>query len=456
MEKIKEKPPISNGEKYQVDIIGLSHQGEGVGKVNGFTIFIPQTLPGELVEVEIAQVKKSFGRGKLIRIIKKAPGRVDVECASYQSCGGCQLLHLDYQEQLNWKKRHVEETIQRIGGIKAPVQPVLGMANPHNYRNKVQLHFERGELGYYEAKTNSLVALEDCRLWGIETKVLVDELKKLLKISWAAKTNQLNEDLKGIVVREGQDKQLMVVFLTKTKNVRTILRDLTLLLVEAMPKHQLSIYQSINPKEEGNGISPKLSHLAGKRELSIKLGELEFFVSPAAFFQVNTSQAEVLYEQVAKYAQLKGDETVVDAYCGTGTIGLYLAKAAKELVGIEVMTQAIEDAKRNAIHNRIANAKFLQGAVEELLPTMVQEGFTAQVVILDPPRAGCDPKVLEAIIAMQPQRIVYVSCDPATLARDLKLLSYEVIEVQPVDMFAHSGHVETIIMMTKCGSEDKK
>lgn len=441
---IKKIAPIKVGERHQLVINDLNHQGEGVGRVSDFTIFVPHGLIGEQVEVEVTAVKKNYGVAKLLHLIKPIAARKEVECGHYHSCGGCQLLHLDYEAQLQWKKQLVENTIKRIGGIAPVVKEVLGMDNPYHYRNKVQLHCEKGALGYYRPKTRQLVPIDNCHLWPNSFAHVKRELEKALT------QRGLIDIVKHLVLRQGDGDQVMAVIVTKDKKDSGKLRELAEQMVDK--KVLTSCYQNINPKEGSLILGRDYVHLAGVERLVIKLGELEFFVSPAAFFQINTSQVRKLYQQVAQYAQLTGTETVLDAYCGTGTIGLYLADKAKKVVGIEEIPAAVKDARRNAYHNQLNNTEFITGKVEHQLPQMAQQGFQPEVVILDPPRAGCGQEVLTVITEIQPNRIIYVSCDPATLARDLKVLTgdgYTVEEVQPVDMFAQTGHVETVVLMSR-------
>ncbi|MDW7675920.1 MAG: 23S rRNA (uracil(1939)-C(5))-methyltransferase RlmD, partial [Bacillota bacterium] len=436
---------------------------------DGFTMFVPYSLPGEVIEAKVTAVKKNYGRGQVLSLIEPAQERRAVSCQCHDQCGGCQLLHLDYEEQLIWKKRLVTETLARIGGIEADVLPVLGMKNPASYRNKVQLHGQASagkdqetkakinkavsNLGYFAARSRKLVSVKACALWPSSFKPVVEKLEQLFV------KYQLVEKIKHLVLREGKKGQLMVVAVTGDSNDTSKLQQVAQELLTNSAKAEAtyclnvtSFYHNINPIEGSLILGREFIHLGGTKQLSITIGQLEFLISPAAFFQVNTAQTEVLYNKTAEYAALTGAEVVLDAYCGTGTIGLYLADKAKEVVGIEVVAEAINDARQNAIHNQISNAQFKVGKVEGLLPQMVQQGFYAEVVILDPPRAGCDPQVLAAISQMEPNRIVYVSCDPATLARDLKIMveeGYEVKEVQPVDMFPQTSHVECVVLIEK-------
>jgi 23S rRNA (uracil1939-C5)-methyltransferase len=356
---------------------------------------------------------------------------------------------------LSWKRQLVEDTLARIGGIKTEVKPVIGMNNPLYYRNKVQLHLDTSEnqgslkLGYYQAKSRELIPVTGCFLWSGSFPPVVDKLTELL-----AAAPHVNS-IKHIVLRAGDHNQVMVILVTDSRKDNNQLQEVAGKLISQPLANGVAVagvFHNVNPKEGSLVLGQEFILLAGAKQLKVKLNKLEFFISPGAFFQVNTEQTRVLYDQAAHYAGLTGREVVLDAYCGTGTIGLYLVEQAKKVAGIEVVADAIADARLNARHNGIENADFFAGQVERLLPEMVREGFRAQVVVLDPPRAGCDRQVLEAICQMRPDRIVYVSCDPATLARDLKVLTgegYQVAEVQPVDMFPQTGHVETVVLITR-------
>jgi 23S rRNA (uracil1939-C5)-methyltransferase len=451
----KKTAPVVPGDIVQVNITNLNQNGEGIGRFQGFTLFVTGALPGEEVQVEVTEVKKSFGRGIVRLLLQAAPARQEVDCTSYEACGGCQLLHLSYGKQLSWKRQLVADALARIGGIKTEVKLVIGMNQPLNYRNKVQLHLKAKEnkrginLGYYQAKSRELIPITSCFLWPESFAPVLDKLAELLTAA------QLLNRIKHVVLREGDHNQVMVIMVTDSREDKIQLRQAADKLIKEPLANRVmiaSIFHNINPKVGGSVLGQEFIRLAGAKHLKIKLGKLEFFISPGAFFQVNPEQTRKLYDQVADYARLSGRETVLDAYCGTGTISLYLAEKANKVVGVEMVAAAIEDARKNALHNKIQNAQFVAGKAEVLLPKMVKEGFHAQVAVLDPPRAGCDRQVLKAICQMKPERIVYVSCDPATLARDLKFLtgeSYQVREVQPVDMFPHTVHVECVVLMSR-------
>ncbi|MBS4024899.1 MAG: 23S rRNA (uracil(1939)-C(5))-methyltransferase RlmD, partial [Clostridia bacterium] len=333
---VKKIAPVAPGDVVQVNITNLNQNGEGIGRVEGFALFVTGALPGEEVQVEVTEVKKGFGRGMVRSLLKAAPERQEVGCDCYEACGGCQLLHLTYQEQLNWKRQLVEDALARIGGIKTAVKPVIGMNTPLYYRNKVQLHIgnreEQGRLnlGYYQAKSRELIPVSGCFLWPESFPPVVDKLRQLLTAT------PLVNIIKHIVLREGDHNQVMVILVTDSrKDTRQLQEASAMLMGQPLAKGVVvaGVFHNVNPKAGSMVLGQEFIHLAGAKELKVKLGELEFFISPGAFFQVNTEQTKALYEQAADYAGLSGRETVLDVYCGTGTIGLYLAKKANKVLG---------------------------------------------------------------------------------------------------------------------------
>ncbi|MFZ5944321.1 MAG: 23S rRNA (uracil(1939)-C(5))-methyltransferase RlmD [Bacillota bacterium] len=458
---MKEKP-VKFGQKYMVEISGLSHLGEGIGKVNNFAVFVPGTIPQEKVEVVITEVKKNFARGNLIKVHSPSAKRVEPPCAFADKCGGCQLQHIDYALQLQLKQRQVEDALIKLGGIKTQVQPVLGMDYPWRYRNKGHFQLEKNQgqiaLGFYEPGTHDFVPAKDSLLFSTVINKLVRYLEETLTIEdiklYDRERGQ--EGIRNIMVRESKATgELMVIFITSTEDWQ--LASTADSLTAVFPQ-VVSIYQNVNKTQQSVILGDKFIIRKGQEFIMDNIGELKFKISPQSFFQINNCQTEVLYNKAIEFAGLSGEETVLDAYCGIGSIALFIASQAKHVIGIEVVKEAIDDARKNAELNTITNAEFIVGKVEEWLPRWVSAGGKADVIIVDPPRKGCAPETLEAIAEVKPRRVVYVSCNPGTLARDLKYLTehgYETKEVQPVDMFPQTGHVESIIMMTNSGSKGK-
>jgi len=411
----------------QCFIDGISHSGEGVARIDGKATFVPFTIPGETVEVKIIEEKKSFQRARLEKVIEASPDRNDPACRYYYDCGGCSYQHMQYSRQLELKRQVVKESLKRIGGIDFEVKPVLGMEEPWHYRNKVEWHTgsktDQRTMGYYINYSRVLMGIDNCLLIS----------QKMQKYS-----NYIQDHLDELNIPEGCE----VILRQSSAN-----QELMLIFV-GTGSREIDFAKMLNYKEVAsiysveNGVA-QLHY--GDKDLPEKIFNLKYQVSPLAFFQVNHQQTEKMMDIIKEYAQIGTGDTILDAYCGTGSIALNLARSARIVVGVESFKSAIRDAKRNAFKNNITNCKFIKGACEQIVPDL-EEKF--DVVILDPPRTGCKPEVIEAVISKNPKRVIYVSCNPATLARDLKLFvksGFKIAEVQPVDMFPQTSHVETIV-----------
>lgn len=449
---------VNKNEQLEVKIEDVTHDGAGVAKVDGYPLFIPNALPGETVRVRVVKTLKKYGFAKLLDIIEKSPDRVEAPCAVYPACGGCQIQHISYSAQLAQKQKTVRNVIDRIAKLPdVPVHPVKGMDDPWRYRNKSQIPFdtEDGKVvaGFYKSKTHQIVDTDVCLIQTTEADDVMAMLKRKLQQLGIETYDEKTHTgmLRHVVVRKArQTGQVMVVLVTRHKKfpqkeavVKAICMELP---------NVTSIMQNVNTKDTNVIMGDETICLYGESVIIDKIGDTAFEISARSFYQVNPVQTEVLYSQALEYAGLTGSETVIDAYCGIGTISLFLAKQAKEVYGVEIVPQAIEDAKRNAELNGIDNAHFEAGAAEEVIPKWYKEGKRFDVLMVDPPRKGCDEKLLETIIAYKPKKVVYVSCNPGTLARDLRILEdggYRTKEVQPVDMFPHSGHVECVVLMSR-------
>lgn len=449
------------GEMVELDIHGLGHAGEGVGRLQNLAVFVPGALEGERIRAKLTQVKKSFARAELVEIIHKAPGRVESSCQFAKTCGGCQLQHLNYQHQLEQKRLLVQNALTRLGKLEnVPVLPTLGMQNPWHYRNKIHLQVQqvgnRTKLGYYSEGSYQLAATlgeQNCLLVDQDINEVVCTLEKLINeqgiaaFDWQKK----NGLLRHIMLRSGfKTGEIMVVLVTSNQNWPKA-KQFANELIKTHPE-VVSVIQNINTNPGHLVLGSQNRLLAGKETILDVLNDLTFKISAASFYQVNPLQTEVLYNKALEFADLKGDEQVVDAYCGIGTIANFLARHTMEVIGLEIIPAAVENAKESAATNKITNAKFMAGAVEKLLPQMIAKGLQPDIVILDPPRKGCEREVLDAIAQAKVSRVVYVSCDPATLARDLGILDklgYETLVVQPVDMFPWTGHVETVCKLSR-------
>lgn len=463
-----QKAPVEKNSDYVIDIKGMGYEGEGVGKINDFTIFVPGAIKDEKVNAKIVKVTKNFAFGKLIDIIEPSPERREPACGTYKQCGGCHLQHLSYKGQLDYKKLRVRDCLTRIGkqmvreendidsqGII--LHDVLGMENPYRYRNKVQLPVRKDngvvKIGFYAERSHTVIDMESC---CIQHEV-ADTVVKLVK-RWAAENNISTYDeskhiglVRHIMVRRAfRTGEIMVVLITNGKEIPAV--DEFIEIMKSNIANLTSIIQNINTKRTNVILDDECVTLWGKDTITDYIGKFKFNISPLSFFQVNPIQTEVLYEKALEFAGLTGDEIVFDAYCGTGTISLFLSQKASKVYGVEVVPQAIENAVKNASDNGVTNVEFITGECEEVIPELIKKGIRASVVVVDPPRKGCESSLLEAIVEMNPDKIVYVSCDPGTLARDILILDelgYETREVQPVDMFPQTAHVETVTLIER-------
>jgi len=454
---MKDKP-VHLEESYELFINNYSHQGEGIGRMDNFTIFVPGAILGERVRVKISEVKKNFARSRLKEIISSSPYRIIPLCSVYHLCGGCQLQHLAYEKQLEMKKGIVENALDRIGNQNIKALPTIGMKDPWRYRNKgyFQANQEKGKvrLGFYKAGSYDFVPASGCVLFSLQINRLVSYLEDQLSLQkvtvYNSKTGGGN--LRNVLMREsGSTGEIMVVFITIEDNLgfdQNILNDL----VRIFPQ-VVSVFQNINrsPKAVLSGKDFRI--LEGKADLEETIGPFRFRISPQSFFQTNVAQAKILNEKILEYANLSGEETVIDSYCGTAVISMYLGKHAKKVYGIEIEKSAIRDAKINCGLNNISNIKFFTGRAEEGLYKWKRIGEEVHLVIVDPPRGGCSSKVLKGIIKIKPKKIIYVSCNPATLARDIKYLTkdddYKLKEVLPIDMFPQTSHIECIASLER-------
>lgn len=461
-----------------VEITGYTHEGAGVGRIAGRVVFVPGALQGEQVLVEVDGAKRSqkgFLRGKIIEILKPSSERIAPACGVFAQCGGCQLQHVNYAAQLQIKEDIVQDTLRRLGGFtEIKVQPVLGMANPWGYRNKghFQVGLQQGKikLGFFEEGSHSLVA-EPCQhLFSPKVTDLVKFLEGLLTAEQVkvAEAEAGVPGLRYVLLRESHATgEILVVFIysgpysdKKEDIAREISRKFPEVVGVCQNKNTRAAGTVLGDEYGGNSgnnvglgnTAKQIEVIWGRDWLEDKIGPFSFVISPASFFQINSVQTAVLYEKALEFAALTGEEEVVDAYCGIGTISLFLAQRARKVTGIEIVPAAVADAQKNAARNGVGNVEFLQGKAEVVLPEMAAKWARPQVVVVDPPRKGCDRALLDSIIEVAPERVVYVSCNPATLARDLRRLvdgGYAICEVQPVDMFPQTGHVECVVLMSR-------
>lgn len=445
--------PVKKNDYIDVEFVDLTHEGQGVAKIDGFPIFVPDGLPGEKANIKILKVKKNYGYGKLIEIKERSPYRVDIPKEEKHKYGGCQLHHMSYEGQLHFKQNLVEQTLARIGKLQdVTIHPIIGMDEPFHYRNKAQVPVgeKDGRLisGFFKPRTHEIIDTDES---VIHIEAINRAIRVVKGICNDLEIKAYNEEghtgvLRHIMARYGkQTDELMIVLVTRTEKLphqEAIVKKI----VEALPNVK-SIVQNINPKRTNVILGEKNKLIWGREVIYDYIGNIQFAISPLSFYQVNPVQTKVLYEKALEYAQLTGNEVVVDAYCGIGTISLFLAQKARKVYGVEIVPDAIEDAKKNAKLNGITNVEFAAGEAETVIPKWAEAGIHPDVVVVDPPRKGCDQTLLQTIMEMKPKRVVYVSCNPATLARDLQILEsggYKTIEVQPVDMFPQTTHVECV------------
>ncbi len=489
-------PVCQKNDELILDIEDLGTEGEGIGKIQGYTLFVKDALVGDKVRVKIMKTKKSYAYAKLLEIIEPSEWRTEPACPVARQCGGCQLQHCTYEKQLEWKRKKINDCLKRIGGFEnIEAEPVIGMEEPYYYRNKAQFpvgYSKDGSIitGFYAGRTHNIIPFKNCllqhpcnsRILGIITRFLdennipayneathkgivrhiitrtaqatgevmvclvinADKLPATDKLVQMLLESDITEDKGTKESKENKEgkvnKENKVNKETKDRNEKPFIK---------------SICININKENTNVILGEKTEVIYGTPYITDYIGNIQYHISPVSFYQVNHSQTEKLYNKVMEFADLKGNEVVWDLYCGIGTISLFLAQKAAKVCGVEIVPQAVEDAKANALLNNLDNVEFFSGAAEEVVPLQYEKSngrLKADVVTLDPPRKGCDEKLLQTVADMQPARIVYVSCDPATLARDLKYLcgkGYMVEKVQPVDMFCQSYHIECVVKMQK-------
>lgn len=453
---------IEKNKEYIVDIVAQGYEGEGIGKLEGnFTMFVEGALKGEKVKVRAIKVKKNYAYGKIIETLESSKERVEPVCPIYKRCGGCRLQHTSYKEQLNFKTDRVKDCMTKIGKLdESIVIDTIGMENPYRYRNKVQLPIgiQNGKLaiGFFAPRSHEIIDMESCHIQDEVADKVVRLTRKWIedyKIRPYFVDGNYDEGgvLRHIMIRRGfKTNEVMVVIVTNGKGLPY--KEEFINLIKDNITGIKSIIQNINNKATNVILGQESLTLWGEDTISDYIGDFKFNISPLSFFQVNPIQTEVLYSKALEFADLKGEETVFDAYCGTGTITLFLSQKAKKVYGVEIIKEAIDNAWINAEENSVNNVEFFTGESEKIIPDLIDKGIKADVVVVDPPRKGCDRKLLEAITSIDAKRIVYVSCDPSTLARDLAIieeLGYKTVEVQPVDMFPQTSHVETVVKLKR-------
>jgi len=462
-----------------ITIEDIGNDGEGIGKYEGYTLFVKGALPQDVVKVKVLKAKKTYGYAKVEELISPSPDRVTPKCPVAGRCGGCQLQHYSYARQLQYKADKVRNCLLRIGGIEeerldAVTEPVIGMEIPFYYRNKAQYPVgtdRKGDpvMGFYAGHSHNIIDCTDCAIQEPVNTVILPVIKQFMKEKNISAYNEETGKglLRHVLTRVGfHTKEVMVCLIINGRKFPGA-EELAARVAKAVeefrkePAAEAGSYRlksfclNVNTEKTNVILGQEILPVYGDNYITDYIGNIKYRISPLSFYQVNPKQTVKLYEKALEYAELSGNETVWDLYCGIGTISLFLAQKAKQVYGVEIIPQAIEDAKINSKINNLNNVEFFVGAAEEVMPAKYKESngtMKADVICVDPPRKGCEESLLDTVVAMEPKRIVYVSCDPATLARDVKYLEekgYELTKVCPVDQFGHTGHVETVAKLCK-------
>ena len=452
---------LKKNDRIKLKIESCSSNGSGVGHYEGMAIFVPATAPGDEITAHILKVKKTYAYAKVESVDVPSPDRIEAECPVYLRCGGCVFSHMKYSAEADIKASHVAECFRRIGGVEPEFEPIIAAETDFGYRNKAQfpVSVENGEvkLGFYSAHSHRVVHCPSCRLQPAEFEEILGVFSDYIKENGISAYNEIEHKglLRHIYLRKGaKSGEIMVCAVINGKKLPDE-NGLAEKLTAKCPAIKSIIINS-NTEKTNVILGKRCRNLWGEDYITDILCGLRFRISPLSFYQVNRDQAEKLYGKAAEYANLSGNETVLDLYCGAGTIGLSMASKAKSVIGVEIVPEAIEDANLNAALNGIENAEFICGDAPKAAEILKDKGIRPDVIILDPPRKGCAPDMIETAAAMSPDRIVYVSCDPATLARDCGIfatLGYETVKATPVDMFPRTGHVETVALLERCTAE---
>lgn len=451
--------PVEKNKEYIVEITAVSSDGNGICRIDGYAVFVPQTVTGDKIRVLIVKVNKGYGYGKLLEVIEPSPYRSEAECGAYKRCGGCQLMHIDYGYQTKIKAEIIENAMKRLGGFDDfKLSQMCGMETPKRYRNKMIFPVgadKSGEpvCGFYAQRSHDIMPLDDCLAGGEFNRNIIHALKKYMKTFNVSAYDEKNHKglIRRIFTRVSKSTGDVMVVVSANGHELPHAEELVKMLrgeCEAVT----SVILNINTKKSNNVLGNENIALYGNDTIRDTLCGIEFEISPHSFFQINPVMTHKLYNKALELAQLTGEECVMDIYCGIGTISLCAAKKAKSVIGVEIVEAAINDAKKNALANGIENAKFYASSAEDIVPKLIEEGTRPDVVILDPPRKGSDEKTLTAIASASPERIVYVSCNPATLARDAKFLcknGYSLDCAYGFDMFSNTVHVETVALLKR-------
>ncbi|WP_313346947.1 23S rRNA (uracil(1939)-C(5))-methyltransferase RlmD [Sedimentibacter sp.] len=449
---------LIRGSITEVEIIDLNHTGQGVAKIDNFVVFVSVAITGDVVEIEITETKKNYAVGQIINIVKPSEFRIKSPCEHYEQCGGCQLMHMDYNKQLKYKKNRVINELNRadVKFEESVVEDTIGMKDPYRYRNKTAFSVTEKNneilIGPYEQGTYNTVDISSCMLQSKEADDVVKAFKNLM-IKYDIKAYDKNTRqgvVRNIVIRNNRRNELMLIIVTTAEKFQNK-DDLVAEITSLVPSIK-TVVQNINDKYTNLILGRKNITIYGEGTITDTIDDLIFTISPETFFQINPVQTEKLYQKAIQYADIGKDDICFDIYCGIGTISLMAAKKAKKVYGVEIVEQSIINARENAKKNNINNIEFFAGKAEIIVPKLYKQNIKADIVIVDPPRKGCEKEVIDTIINMSPKKVVYVSCNPSTLARDIKLLEnsgYKLKKTQPVDQFPWTVHVETVILLRR-------
>lgn len=448
--------PVKKNKEYLVEIIDQGFEGEGIAKIEGFTIFIEGAIKGEKCRILIVKVTSSHAFGKLVEILEKSKYRVEPDCATYKRCGGCNLRHIDYEETLNIKQNTVQNLVNKTLNNKIKVEMTVGMGNPYNYRNKAQypVGFDKsGEpvMGVYAKRTHEIIPMRNCMIQNpVSEKIANVVLGFFIKNNIPIYNEKNGEGLlRHIVIKVGiKTHEIMCILVLNKKELKKE-KELIKVLIREFPEIK-TIVKNYNMKNTNVILGNENEVIYGDGYIYDELGDYTFKISPLSFYQINPIQTEALYNIAIEMADLKKTDTLFDLYCGIGTIGIFASPYVNRVYGIEIVKQAIEDAKENANINNIRNIEFFAGDVEKVFENVLKEhNVKPDVIFVDPPRKGLDKHTIENILNIKPEKIVYISCNPASLVRDLKLLeeSYEIKKIQPVDMFPFTSNVECVSLL---------
>ena len=448
-----------------IKIEDMGIDGEGIGRAENIPLFVKDAVIGDLVSVKIMKMKKNYGYARLMEILEPSEYRVAPRCEFHRACGGCQIQGLSYEKQLEFKERKVQNNLMRIGGfseelLNEVMEPIMGMEEPYHYRNKAQFPVAKDKngnivMGFYAGRTHSVIGCERCHIGDRVNEPVLAAVRDYMTVCTIPPYNEIDTSgtVRHILIRVGKKTGEVMVCLVINADTLPDTSYLVEKLCDSVPGIA-SVMININKEKTNVILGPVSKTIWGKSYIEDFIGDIRYRISPNSFYQVNPIQTEKLYTKALSLAELTGNETVWDLYCGIGTISLFLAKKARKVYGVEIVPQAIEDARQNALLNGIDNATFFAGKAEEVVPAYYDEHRDehADVMVVDPPRKGCDEKLLATMISMSPERIVYVSCDSATLSRDLKFLTsngYDVRQVQCFDQFPHTCHVETVACLQR-------